>query len=317
MSSMHAQSQQDEGTGGIGRTLLGALIILAVMVVSTVLLVPRLVVARFRRQPARPEGYGERPLETPPDAATVARRAHLLALQLRHLGVAATELAAARAPDWPGEQRSAHEARSRALRVDVAATLASDADTAEATAEELAFLRKRPGKVTGADAMDVSWRAESLAVLLWALGRMDTLPAFDAQVDPEALLALVNRHAGADASPTLRPHAELQRLQSRASLWHWRSRTRSLEEDGTPLPEGLPVNSYEEIVRLTTEAAQQEGTLDAVRDGDFEAIGKSFRRLTGDEWASVQSIVMERHRALNWLCGYAPGNRWDAVPTHT
>ena len=315
MTSPHAPTQQDEETAGIGKMLLGVLIILTVMVVSTILLIPRLIIAPFRRQRVFPEGYGERPLETPPDAATVARRARLLALQLRHLGVAATELAAAQATDLPAEQRSAHEERSRALGADVAATLASEPDTAEATTEELAFLRKRPGKVTGTDAMDVSWRAESLAVLLWSLGRIEALPRFDEQVDPTALLALVDRPI--DGAIARRAHAEVERMQSLAKLWHWRSRTRKLEQDGTPLPAGLPVKSYEEIVRLTTEAAQQDGTLDAVRDGDFKAMGKSFRWLTDDEWSSVQSIVMERHRALNWLCGYAPANRWDDVPTHT
>lgn len=29
------------------------------------------------------------------------------------------------------------------------------------------------------------------------------------------------------------------------------------------------------------------------------------------------SIIMERHFALNWLCGMAPGNRWDETPTDT
>ena len=106
-------------------------------------------------------------------------------------------------------------------------------------------------------------------------------------------------------------------MQSRAKLWHWRSRTRQLEEEGTPLPEQLPVKSYEEIVRITVDAASEEGSLEAVRDGDFKAMGKAFRYLSADEWSSVQSIIMERHRALNWLCGYAPDNRWDDVPTHT
>lgn len=317
MPAPHEQPQKDEQTGGIGRMLLGVLIIITVMIVSTVLLVPRLIAAPFRRQPTRPDGYGERPLATPPDAATVARRARLLALQLRHLTVAATELAAAHGDERSADQRAAHDARARALDTDIAATLASAPDTAEATRDELHFLRKRPTRVTRSDALDVSWRAESLAVLLWALGRLDALPPFDTQADPEPLLALADRLVAEGAAPTLRVPAEVERMQACAKLWHWRSRTRQLEEDGTPLPEGLPVTSYEEIVRLTTDAAQQDGMLDAVRDGDFKAMGKGFRWLTSDEWSSVQSIIVERHRALNWLCGYAPANRWDDVPTHT
>jgi hypothetical protein len=31
----------------------------------------------------------------------------------------------------------------------------------------------------------------------------------------------------------------------------------------------------------------------------------------------VGSITEERHFALNWLCGYAPDNDWDATPTPT
>ena len=41
------------------------------------------------------------------------------------------------------------------------------------------------------------------------------------------------------------------------------------------------------------------------------------RDLTEEEWREVTSIAAERHFALNWLCGYAPGNRWDATPTET
>jgi hypothetical protein len=31
----------------------------------------------------------------------------------------------------------------------------------------------------------------------------------------------------------------------------------------------------------------------------------------------VSSATIERHFALNWLRGYAPGNEWDETPTDT
>ena len=43
----------------------------------------------------------------------------------------------------------------------------------------------------------------------------------------------------------------------------------------------------------------------------------SYRDLTDEEWSSIRSIAFERHFALNWLCGYAPDNRWDETPTDT
>jgi hypothetical protein len=37
--------------------------------------------------------------------------------------------------------------------------------------------------------------------------------------------------------------------------------------------------------------------------------------LSDDEYSYCRSLAVERHKALNWLCGYA--ERWDKVPTDT
>lgn len=309
-------SQPADGKGGVGALLLGVGIMLGVIVVTTLLFVPRLVLSWFRRAPVRPEGYGEQPLAAPPDAAAVALRARALTLLLRRLGdPVPTHVLVAAGGDLDDGARADHEARRATLEREVSSALADATLDAALTDDERAFLTKRAERFTHDDVMNVPWRAEALAVLLWAQGRLDALPPYDAQVDPAMLLDLARApHEGA---PALRPHAEIERQQAVARLWHWRSRTRELEERGTPLPEQLPIASYEELVRVTVEAAQADGSLDAVRDGDFRAVGKSFRWLTDDEWSSVRSIIFERHHALNWLCGYAPGNDWADVPTHT
>ena len=49
----------------------------------------------------------------------------------------------------------------------------------------------------------------------------------------------------------------------------------------------------------------------------FLAFGKAYRDLGPEEYAIATSIARERHFALNWLCGHAPGNRWDETPTDT
>jgi hypothetical protein len=50
-------------------------------------------------------------------------------------------------------------------------------------------------------------------------------------------------------------------------------------------------------------------------DGDFPAFGKAYSALTEREFVHCAWIAVGRHRALNWLCGYA--ENWDEVPTDT
>ncbi|GAG45880.1 unnamed protein product [marine sediment metagenome] len=106
-------------------------------------------------------------------------------------------------------------------------------------------------------------------------------------------------------------------------LWNWRSRTRWLIEDGqAPDFKGTPAEeqgfrTFDDIVRHTAKLATQEGTLDKIIDEDFVVFGKPYRDLDSEEWNTVRSITEERHFALNWLCGYAPGNCWDETSTDT
>lgn len=43
--------------------------------------------------------------------------------------------------------------------------------------------------------------------------------------------------------------------------------------------------------------------------------GRPYAEMDPDQWDIVRSITMERHFALNWLCGYPPDNDWDQTPT--
>ena len=66
---------------------------------------------------------------------------------------------------------------------------------------------------------------------------------------------------------------------------------------------------------LTTLIAKGvDGVLDLLR-GDFHAYGKVYRHLTPEQHAEAHSIALERHHALNWLCG--AGSDWDDVPLDT
>jgi len=50
---------------------------------------------------------------------------------------------------------------------------------------------------------------------------------------------------------------------------------------------------------------------------DFPAMGKPYRDLSLEEFAILTSIAQERHKALNWLCGFSSSGRWADTPTHT
>jgi hypothetical protein len=59
----------------------------------------------------------------------------------------------------------------------------------------------------------------------------------------------------------------------------------------------------------------EEGVLPAPTRGDFGAFGRVYRQLTPEQYAEARSIAVERHHALNWLCG--EGRGWDDVPLDT
>jgi hypothetical protein len=107
-----------------------------------------------------------------------------------------------------------------------------------------------------------------------------------------------------------------------AELWHWRSRTRQLIEEGRPWPKELSrpeegLVSYEAVARMAARAAKERGDLKHIIEDDFLAFGKPYRNISAEEYSIATSIARERHFALNWLCGHAPGNRWDETPTDT
>ncbi len=186
------------------------------------------------------------------------------------------------------------------------------------TREEQEFIQSIPPKTKFQQHLNAMWRLESAAVLMWALGLITDFPAFDNQSDPEILKQIPHEDISKFINgSTLLSDGEIERKRSLAELWHWRSRTRRLvEEKRTPSPE-LGFGSFEQIVQQVANEAYKQGDLPQVNDNDFPARDKSYRDLTEEEWSEVRSITIERHHALNWICGYAKGNQWDKTPTDT
>lgn len=155
--------------------------------------------------------------------------------------------------------------------------------------------------------VDAVWRGEALGTLLWALELIE-LPPYDTPFEADEVVAVELEPA------KLRDEEELELERSSARLWHWRARTGDLQETGeVELPERYA--TLDQLVAATAMRGYEQGLLPPPMRGDFGAYGKIYRHLAPEERSEAHSIALERHHALNWLCG--EGTSWDDVPLDT
>ena len=155
--------------------------------------------------------------------------------------------------------------------------------------------------------VDAVWRGEALGTLLWALQLVE-LPPYDEPFDPEEVASTGLEHA------KLRDAEEIRLERESARLWHWRARTTSLQSTGeVELPERY--DSFDQLIAATAMRGFEQGVLPAPVRGDFRAYGSVYRNLSREQHAEAHSVAVERHHALNWLCG--EGDSWDDVPLDT
>ena len=155
--------------------------------------------------------------------------------------------------------------------------------------------------------VDSVWRGEALGTLLWALQLVE-LPAYDQPFDAEQVASVDLEEAD------LRDGEEIELERDSARLWHWRARTTSLQAAGAlELPERYA--TFDQLIAATAMRGYEQGVLPAPMRGDFRAYGKVYRHLAPEQLAEALSIAVERHHALNWLCG--EGESWDDVPLDT
>jgi hypothetical protein len=184
---------------------------------------------------------------------------------------------------------------------------------------ERAFFRATMIEVTHQQQVDASWKLEAFQVMSWALGLCDELPHYDVESDEEILTSFppvpLERLF---ASAALRPYDEISLERTKAEAWDLRNFMRENLQDALAAP---PSPETEAEVRRIVEgvpevaaAAHHDGLIPELMDDDYVAFGKPYRDLPLEEWSIVRSIAIERHRALNWLCGYAPSNDWDRTP---
>jgi hypothetical protein len=174
-------------------------------------------------------------------------------------------------------------------------------------AELAAALARVPAAGSDPVVVDAVWRGEALGTLLWALQLVE-LPAYDTPFAPDE----VGRTAFDEAR--LREADDLELERESARLWHWRARTTALQAAGTlELPPRYA--SFDQLIAATAMRGYEQGFLPPPVRGDFGAYGKVYRHLSPEQHAEAHSIAVERHHALNWICGN--GSSWDDVPLDT
>lgn len=257
-----------------------------------------------------------------PDARDVAIRAIVLRHVISYALITPTPETLKNAALWWTDEEKRHFARdSKQTRDGFWSSLGSYKKYLSPT--ETSFSRATRETMTGEQLINASWRVESLMAILWALQVIEGIPPYDEQTSPDLFgdFPLVNADEFV-SSALLRPAEEISAARDVAEAWHWRSRTRQIIESGEPFPSDPQLHaagftSYDSIVRSSAMMHEGDGTFSQAIDEDYPAFGKAYRDLTDDEWSVTRSITMERHHALNWLCGYAPRHRWDDTPTDT
>lgn len=169
------------------------------------------------------------------------------------------------------------------------------------TEEEL--LRAARGSWDDAVVLDVSWSREALGALGWTLGWIDHMPAYDVGFGMEdVLLAFSTGYPRRDTAYA-RTEGAIRAARDLAEAWHWRIRTFVLEDELVAQGVDPP-----DVVRQVVEYQHEHAGV-PIAGRDFRAFDKPFRDLDLAQFDTVLAVTLQRHLALNWVCGLA--ETWD------
>lgn len=163
--------------------------------------------------------------------------------------------------------------------------------------EEWKALQRPIGSLERQSLVNAMWRVEGLAVLAWAVN-LHTLPCHETIIEPPELYEAIGVPQ-AEKTQTildavkLRPIADLQDMRKHLTAAHWRLREYSIT------PKAMDFVAFSKDCWL--------GSFDVSRfriiDGDMAIGDVPIHDADPKEIARVNSIAMERHQAINWLCG--------------
>ncbi|MGC4013786.1 MAG: DUF4272 domain-containing protein [Luteolibacter sp.] len=154
------------------------------------------------------------------------------------------------------------------------------------------------GTLSQRDAIDASWLSESMAILAWALGKTP-LPDCDKQCDPASVATSLGFLKPVDmtvlTNPVLLEPGALDEFNEFIYQIHWRLRDFSLF--------GRPYD-FESLARAAWGTPVERYGLKLIQ-GDIGIGGVPLYESDDHERGHFGSITRERHRASNWLIGYA------------
>jgi hypothetical protein len=179
------------------------------------------------------------------------------------------------------------------------------------------LLSKGFGRWTGSQILETTWRTEALAALLWALSKLRSMPAYTERVDSTFVfkhIPILESTREFARSVKLRSREVIKAERDAAEFWHWRARTEMLRRQGFVPPEG---DSFELCIKRAAESAIEQGIVPKLVKGDVPALNKSYGKLNIQQFADAHSVAVERHHALNWLCGHSDNGDWDCTRTDT
>jgi hypothetical protein len=165
------------------------------------------------------------------------------------------------------------------------------------------------GSLGDRDRINATWLSEAVTVLAWSLGRME-LPGFEEQRDPASSANSLGFLQPTDSTvlrqPQLRPLEDLQEYNGFIYNMHWRVRDFSLNRRAY---------DFESLARKAWgEPVLRYGLM--IKERDICVGGVPISRTKEENWRTLASITQERHRASNWLIGYASEDFYE-VSTDT
>lgn len=239
-------------------------------------------------------------MHEPPNAAQIARRLLCLEVLVFRAEMEIRTLA--------GDQGGLREAQSD-LESDVIPWLHENDLWHSLTKSESELIVAPIGSWDQGVLADASWKSVCCGVLTWALSEKGVLARID---EPFMMPSAPREHDPKTfiGSARKRTQSEIEREREIAELWHWRASIDRLQASGAI---NVEPEQMEHAMRSALVRAAQLGV--PVLEDDLSVHGRKFRELDRELKSVQMSIAIERHRSLNWLCGYAID--WDDVPLDT
>jgi len=182
----------------------------------------------------------------------------------------------------------------------------------EMEAAEIDVVHAPPGELSERQVIDSIWRGEGAAILAWALGLHDPSP-YDEGTETSSLLEQLHFPQVEQAEAILRDatlvsSGELQDMQAEQLALHWRLRDFSIN------PKSM---NFREFGKTCWFGPIELDWASFGKDNDLALKGVSISRATSDAISMTNSIAMERHLAINWLCGGNVSELYSDTDTST